>query len=201
MRKLSVNYLKIVNNIVDKEKSEYYALNKRKRHFWHSKSESISCRVRNKNPRINAISFAMNIRAYLINEDERFNTELSKTIDQIIKNDRHQLRIYAYSKFPDHSRETLDKNIGLIIGSLTDEEIREALNLKEIVSCRLLGYEKELFYLKCYSLWILPVFMLRCLYHLDYSHDKFIEGIEYEELGDLEKGLDFNYYLNKVKFL
>ncbi len=198
---MSVNYLKKVNNIVDNEKSEYYRINKRKRHFWHSRSESISCRVRNKNPKINATSFAMNIRAYLINEDERFNTELDKMILQINNLDRHQLRMYAYSKFLDQSREMLDKNIGLIIGSLTDEEIREALNLIEVVSCRLLGYEKELFYLKCYSIMILPAFMLRCLYHLDYSHTKFKEEIESEEFGSLEKGLDFNYYLEKLRFL
>ena len=48
---------------------------------------------------------------------------------------------------------------------------------------------------------ILPAFMLRCLYHLDYSHTKFKEEIESEELGSLEKGLDFNYYLEKLRFL
>ena len=198
---MSVDYLKVVNNIVDKEKSEYYRINKKRRNFWHSRSESISCRVRNKNPRITAISFAMNVRAYILNEDERFNTELNKKTEQIIKSDEHQLRMYVYSMFPNKSKETLNKDIGLIIGSLLDEEIRGALNLEHVVSCRLLGYEKELIYLKCYSLWILPVFMLRCLYHLDYSHAKFIEEIESEEFGSLEKGLDFDYYLKKVRFL
>jgi len=201
VRKLSVNYLKSVNNIVDNEKSEYYRIYKRKRHFWHSRSESFSCRVRNKNPIINATSFAMNIRAYLLNEDERFNTELNKTMEKIIKSDEHQLRMYAYSKFPKQSREIIDKKMGIIIGSLMDEEIREALDLKEVVSCRLLGYEKELFYLKCYSSSILPAFMLRCLYHLTYSHSKFKEEIESEELGDLEKDLHFDYYLKKLRFL
>lgn len=198
---MSVNYLKNVDNVVDKEKSEYYKINKRKRHFWHSRSESISCRVRDKNPKCNATSFAMNIRAFLINEDKSFNIELNKTMDKIKKNDEHQIRMYVYSKFPEHSRETLSKKMGLIIGSLTDEEIREALNMKEVVSCRLLGYEKELFFLKCYTNFGLPVFMLRCLYHLDYSHAEFKEEIESEELGSLEKGLDFDCYLNKVKFL
>ncbi len=198
---MSVNYLKIVNNIVDKETSEHYKINKKKRNYWHSRSESISCRVRNKDSKINATHFATNIRAYLLNEDERFNAELNKSIEQIIKDDRHQLRMYAYSKFPNESIEILDKNIGLIIGSLTDEEIRDALDLKEVVSCRLLGYEKELFYLKCYSFPILPAFMLRCLYHLIYSHSKFKEEIESEELGDLEKGLHFDCYLDKVRFL
>lgn len=198
---MSVNYLKSVNNIVDKKTSEYYRINKKKRNFWHSRSESISCRVRNKDSKINATQFATNIRAYLLNEDERFNGELNKSIEERIKSDQHQLRMYVYSLFPNESREILDKKIGLIIGSLSDEEIREALNLKEVVSCRLLGYEKELFYLKCYSFGILPAFMLRCLYHLSYSHSKFKEEIESEELGDLEKGIHFDCYLNKVRFL
>lgn len=43
--------------------------------------------------------------------------------------------------------------------------------------------------------------MLRCLYHLTYSHPKFKEEIESEELGDLERGLHFDYYLNKLRFL
>ena len=201
MRKLSVNYLKTVNNLVDKEKSEYYRINKTKRHFWHSRSESISCRVRDKNPRINATGYAMNIRACLINEDDKFNIELNKTMLKIDSLDKHQLRMYVYAKFPDQSREKIDEKIGLIIGSLTREEIREALNLKEVVSCRLLGYEKELFYLKCYSVLGLPAYILRCLYHLDYSHLKFEEEIESEGLGSLEKGLDFDYYLKKVRFL
>ena len=198
---MSVNYLKIVNNLVDKETSEYYRINKKKRNFWHSRSESISCRVRNKDSKINATQFATNIRAYLLNEDERFNGELNKSIEKRIKSDQHQLRMYAYSRFPNQSREILAKKIGLIIGALSDEEIRDALNLKKVVSCRLLGYEKELFYLKCYSFGILPAFMLRCLYHLSYSHSKFKEELESEELGDLEKGIHFDYYLNKLRFL
>ena len=198
---MSVNYLKIVNNLVDNVNSKYYGINKLKRNYWHCRSESISCRVRNKDAEIHAIQFAMNVRVFLLNEDKTFNIELNQTIEKIIKSDQHQLRMYAYSIFPNQSDAILDKNIGLIINSLTDEQIKDALDLKDVVSCRLLGYEKELFYLKCYLFPITPAFMLRCLYHLKYSHSKLEERIESEGLGDLKTGLDFDWYLDVVRFL
>ena len=92
----------------------------------------------------------------------------------------------------------MDKNIGLFVKSLTENEVREALNLREVVSCRLIGYEKELFYLKCYTFGILPVFMLRVLYHTKYSHLKLKKLMEDDD--SLYKGVDFGEYLNKINF-
>ena len=200
---MSKNYLKDVNNLVDNKKSNYYEINKKNRNYWNSRSESCSCRVREKDLENNAIQFAMNVRAYLLNEDELFQRELDKTIEKILQSDQQQLRMYARALFPNQSIEFIDKNIGLIIGSLIDEQIAEALDLKEVVSCRLLGYEKELFFLKCYVQSGKPALMLRCLYHLNYDHSKFIEEVESDGcgIGHLEKGLDFNSYLYKVDFL
>ena len=196
---MSKRILEVVNNIVDKDDSEYYLFNKRKRHFWHSRSTTISCRVRNKNEFNKASEMALNIRAFLLNEEKYFNRIISAVMRYLNEEDRKQFRRYIYSRNPDASKKEMDKNIGLLVMSLTENEVREALNLHEVVSCRLIGYEKELFYLKCYSIGILPVFMLRVLYHTKYSHLKLKKLMEYDD--SLYKGLDFNYYLNRIRFI
>lgn len=198
---MSRNYLKDVNNIVDNERSKYYEINKKKRKYWNSRSESISCRVRDYSSKNRASEFAMNVRAYLLYEDNKFEIELVKMMEEIIKRDQLQLLNYAKALFLNESQEFINKNIGLIIGSLTTEEKRDALDLKYVVSCRLLGYEKEFFFLKCYAN-IKPALMLRCLYHLKYDHSDYIEEIEFEGgLGCLKKGLNFQLYLDKIRFL
>ncbi len=196
---MSKRILEVVNNIVDKDDSEYYLFNKRKRHFWHSRSTTISCRVRNKNEFNKASEMALNIRAFLLNEEKYFNRIISAVMRYLNEEDRKQFRRYIYSRNPDASKKEMDKNIGLLVMSLTENEVREALNLHEVVSCRLIGYEKELFYLKCYSIGILPVFMLRVLYHTKYSHLKLKKLMEYDD--SLYKGLEFNYNLNRIRFI
>lgn len=184
---------------MDKEDSEYYLINRRKRHFWHSRSITISCRVREKNEFNIAPDMALNIRAFLLNEEKYFNKVISSVMKVINEKDMKQLRSYIYSCYPNKSREELDKNMGLYVGNLNEEEIKGALELNEVVSCRLIGYEKELFYLKCYYLGFLPVFMLRVLYHTKYSHLKLKRSLDYGN--SLDKGIDFEYYLEKIKFL
>ncbi len=196
---MSKRILEVVNNVVDKDDSEYYKINKRKRHFWHSRSTTISCRVRNKNNFNNAPDMALNIRAFLLNEEKYFEKVIVAVMRYLHEEDMKQIRQYIYSCYPDKSKEELDKNIGLLVRDLTENEIREALNLHEVISCRLLGYEKELFYLKCYTFGILPVFMLRVLYHTKYSHLKLKKLMEYDD--SLYKGIEFGEYLNKIHFL
>lgn len=196
---MSKKFLEVVNNVVDNEDSEYYLINKRKRHFWHSKSVTISCRVRNKNEFNKAPDMALNIRAFLLNEEKYFMRIIGAVMRYINKEDQKQLRSYIVAKFPNASKEYIDKNIGLMVMSLSEEERKGALGLNQIVSCRLLGYEKELIYLKCYTLGILPVYMLRVLYHTKYSHLKLKKMWEYDE--PLYKGLDFEIYLDRVKFM
>ncbi|KKK45911.1 hypothetical protein LCGC14_1079570 [marine sediment metagenome] len=196
---MSKRILEFVNNIVDKDDSEYYFINKRKRHFWHSRSTTISCRVRNKNSFNKAPDMALNIRAFLLNEEKYFEKVISAVIKYLHEEDMKQFRNYIASRNSNTSKKDLDKNIGLLVMSLTENEMREALNLHEVISCRLLGYEKELFYLKCYTFGILPVFLLRVLYHTKYSHLKLKKLMEYND--SLFKGLGFDYYLNKIRFL
>ena len=119
----------------------------------------------------------------------------------------NQLRNYVYSLFPDTQKEELDKKMGVIIMSLPEEEVKSALRLVQVVSCRLLGYEKELIFLKSYKMGILPAFLLRCLYHTEYDHLEFIKYVEEtkEELSlevcDSYKGIDFSLYLENLRFL
>ena len=196
---MSKDYIKDVDSLVDEKKSKFYETNKRRRNYWNSRSESISCRVRDYSSKNRASEFAMNVRAYLLHEDNKFEIELVKMMEEIIKKDQLQLLNHAKALFPNESWKFINKNIGLIIGSLTAEEKRDALDLRYVVSCRLLGYEKELFFLKCY-IYTKPALMLRCLYHLNYDHSKFIEEIEFEGLGSLKTGLNFNLYLDRVSF-
>ena len=197
---LSIKFNKYINNIVDKEKSEYYFINKRKRNFWHSKSQSITCRVREKNDFNHGPGIAKNIRAFLLNEDKLFKKEFNKVIDEINKKDQEEIQKYVISivqfKHPSLSKEEIIKNIGLYVKYLDQEEIKAALNLNEMASCRLIGYEKELFYLKCYTYSFLPVFVMRCLYHTKYNHSDF--EIEYDT--DLNDPLEFNDLLDKITF-
>ena len=195
---MSKNYLKDVHNIVDNERSKYYEINKKKRNYWNSRSESISCRVRDYSSKNRASEFAMNVRDYLLNEDKKFETVLDRTIKIIMESDYEQIRRYASSLL---ENDTDDIKIGLIASNLTKEQIAEALDLKFVVSCRLLGYEKELLFLKCYVTSIKPALMLRCLYHLEYNHSKFIEEQDFEGMGSIEKGLSFDLYLNRISFL
>jgi len=195
---MSKRILNFVDNIVDKEESEYYLLNKRNRHFWHSRSTPISCRVRNKNDFNKAPGMALNIRAFLLNEEKYFEKVTNAVMGYLHREDMKQIQSYIEAIFPDKSKKEIDKNIGLMVMSLSEEERRGALGLDQVVSCRLLGYEKELFYLKCYSIGILPVFMLRVLYHTKYSHLKLKRLMDYDD--SLNKGLDFELYLDKIHF-
>ena len=207
VKKMSQKILQGVHNFVDNKLSDYYYYNKRKRHFWHSRSITISCRVRDKNDFNKAPEMAINIRAYLLKYEGRFLKKVWSTNSKLQEKDMEQLRKYVYSKFSGVSKEELDKKMGIIIGSLPKEEVKEALELNHVVSCRLLGYEKELIFLKSYKMEILPAFLLRCLYHTIYDQINFKKEIEEikEELGldvcNPYKGIDFSMYLDKIKFL
>lgn len=202
---MSQKILQEINNIVDNQLSDYYYYNKRKRHFWHSKSVTVSCRVRDKNNFNNARDMSINIRSFLLKNDESFLEKVWSMAKQIQKKNRDQLKNYVYSLYPDTSKEELDKKMGIIIMNLPEEEIKVGLNLRYVVSCKLLGYEKEFFFLKCYKMGIWPSFILRCLYHTEYLHSKFekeLEGLSEEyKLTNPYKGLEFNFYLDKIKFV
>ena len=134
---MSQKILQDVDNFVDNKLSDYYYYNKRKRHFWHSRSITISCRVRDKNNFNNAPDMAINIRAFLLKYEEKFLKEVWSTANKLQEKDMKQLRNYVSSRFSDTPKEELDKKMGLIIMSLPEEEVKSALGLDYVVSCRL----------------------------------------------------------------
>ena len=183
----------IVNKIVDDPESEYYHINKNRRFFWHSRSITISCKVRNKNTYNTAPEFAANIRAYIMKEEKYF-LKIAATV---------------LKKLREKDREVMKKALESIsVGQISKKLAKAALGLDNTVSCRLLGYEVELFYLKCYNLGDDPAFMLRVLYHTRYAHLKLKKILERiaetnpeEEVYDLKRGVDFSLYLDKIRFL
>lgn len=194
---MSKYFFENVDNIVDKEVSEYYFINKRKRQFWHSKSTTISCRVREKNDFNKAKEMALNIRAFLLNEEKFFLKKIVAVMRYINQKDAKEIRKFVYSRFSNISKNELKEKMGLIVGSLSEEEIKCALNLEHVVSCRLLGYEKELFFLKCYTWRILPAYVLRVLYHTRHSHLKLRKL--FDEI-NLNKGIELEEYLVRIQF-
>ena len=202
MKKLSKWEVEFINNIVDNELSEFYVINKRYRHFWHARSVTISCRVRDKNSFNTAPEIAQNIRAYLLGEDDQFLKEVSETADRVQTSDMKQLEQFAisFARKQGMDEQEAKKNIGLIIMGIPKEELKGALALENVVSCRLLGYEKEFFYLKCYSVGMLPVYIMRVLYHTKYDH-RAQSQIQWEEYyQELEEKIDFNEYVERIKF-
>jgi len=175
---LSIEFFRMINNIVDNQESEYYFVNKKRRYFWHSRPISISCKVREKNNFNDANNFRNNIRAFLLNEDNNFFKELSKTWEKVIQSDYDLLREFVKDLYP----KIEEKKIGIVLMNMDPLEKKRALGLEIVVTCRILGYENEFFYLYCYWLCLLPVLMLRVLYHTDYCHPEQIEEIEFIDL-------------------
>jgi len=194
---MSKRFLEFVNNLVDKEDSEHYVINKRRRDFWHSRSTTFSFRVRDKNDFNTSKEIAFNIREFLLGDNELFFDEVAKVGYQLREADGQQFRDYIYSSNPLKSKEELDKKIGLLILALTDEQKKGILHLEHVITCRILGYEKELFYLKCYCKGLLPVFMGRVLYHTRFNHLEYSEDLP----EDFEEGIDISMYLDRIKFI
>jgi len=194
---MSTKEIKFIDNIVDKKVSEYYYHNKRFRNFWHSRSVTISCRVREKNAFNKGLEISKNIRAFLLGEDTKFLETFNKIANSIRKRDLKIVENYCIFRGIDNgmSKEKAKKNVGLIARSLEDGELRKALNLEYVISCRLLGYEKEFFYLKCYSRGEQPVFVMRVLYHTGYDHS----NGKYMEI--LNEKIEFEELVRKIKFL
>jgi len=112
---MSQKILQDVDNFVDNKLSDYYYYNKRKRHFWHSRSITISCRVRDKNNFNNAPDMAINIRAFLLKYEEKFLKEVWSTANKLQEKDMKQLRNYVSSRFSDTPKEELDKRWALLL--------------------------------------------------------------------------------------
>lgn len=167
-----------IEGIVEKVTSDFYYISGKKKYFWQSTSESISCRVREKNSLSNEKKLVINIRAFLLDEDKIYFEEIYKTLENLQDKDKKQLEQYIISmeKSKSHlTKEQIKKNIGVYAMNYPEEELKAALDLKYIISYSIFGYEKEFFNLKCYSLGYLPDFILRGLYHTKYDHSVFVK--------------------------
>lgn len=190
---MSTKIVDWINNRVDKEDSQYYNINKRRRDFWYSKSTTISCRIRDENDNINASGITKNIRLFLLDYDEDFKNRFLDAMNLVDQKDTQQTINYLKVRFSDKEEEYIRENIGLLMMCIPEEEKGYILNLNKVISCRLLGYEKEFFFLKCYYLHHYPVYIMRVLYHTN-SEDIFLEDEDVEYI-------DFDKLLETIQFI
>ncbi|MBY9005352.1 MAG: hypothetical protein KGD63_01185 [Candidatus Lokiarchaeota archaeon] len=188
-----------INNIVEKVTSDFYFISGKKRYFWQSTSESISCRVRNKNQFNKEFDIVANIRAFLLDDNKEFLLKINDIMKELRLKDKKQLEQYIVSIEKSQSKLTeqqIKNNIGVYAMNYPIDELKAALDLKEIISCKIFGYEKEFFNLKCYSLGILPGFVLRTLYHMKYDHSKYEKSNKIK----LNEPLELEKMLKKISF-
>ncbi len=188
-----------IEGLVGKVTSDFYYISGKKKYFWQSTSEEISCRVRNKNHFNKEYDVLTNVRAFLLDEDKRFFNSIKITMQVLKEKDRKQVEQYILSVEKIESglkEEQIKENIGVYAMNFPEDELKSALDLKYVISCTILGYEKEFFKLKCYSLGYLPDFILRALYHTKYDHSEF--GIKSDI--KLTEPLELEYMLKKITF-
>ncbi|MBN1216043.1 MAG: hypothetical protein JXA99_11470 [Candidatus Lokiarchaeota archaeon] len=197
---MSIDKDKKILDIEKKVISDFYFISGKKKYFWQSTAEIISCRVRDKNHFNNESNIIMNLRAFLLDEDKEFLNELNNTMKRLRLKDKEQLENYIISAEKAQSKLTtaqIKSNLGIYAMNYPEEELKTSVDLKHIISCKIYGYEKEFFNLKCYSLGILPDFVLRSLYHTKFNHSKYekkkqIKLIEPLELEKMLKKISFS---------
>ncbi|MFX1258660.1 MAG: hypothetical protein ACFFAN_12430, partial [Promethearchaeota archaeon] len=172
--------------------------NERKRSYWNNKSQTISCRVRfTKNH--NATRFRRNIIDFLYN----YNLEDLKLIVIKVNEEDYNIfqKVLGFDKFQgrDLSNEEKRRQFALAMKArdLNTDEVFGFLNLNKVVSTRIKGYYKELFYLKCYTNYFHPGHLLRCLYRWENNDHTEIEEItsimDIEEIREEIRDIVFNY--------
>lgn len=136
--------------------------NKRHRNYWHYREQTISCRVRNKRENRFKV-FKENIVHYLYNKNlvelDRMWTVLSHEDYDVLQ------RALGFTSVRKNKRETFA--LAMLVRDISKSDLMGHLQLNEVVSTRVLGYYKEIFFLKCYLNYRHPQIVLRCLYHMD----------------------------------
>lgn len=131
------------------EDSVFFNENSRNRIFWNSKPAVISCRIRQKSAFNTAAEFASNIRAFLL-DDPVAKVLFIETSNKLAKADKDILEQFK--------------------GDFTDKKaVMTALGLFMTHSCKLVGYEVEFFYLKCFIECEKPYWVARVCYHCKYE--------------------------------
>jgi len=188
-----------IEDIVKNVTFDFYYISKKKKYFWQSSTESISFRIRDKNQFNKNPEIVINIRAFLLSKDKIFFDFFYKTVEEIQERDRKQLERYIISVVKSETslnEKRIRENIGIYAINFPEDELKAALDLEDIISCRIFGYEKEFFNLKCYSLGYLPNFIVRVLYHMKYDHSEFERSNKIK----LNKPLKLEYMLKKISF-
>jgi hypothetical protein len=167
--------------------------NERHKNFWNKNDYTISCRVRfTKNN--NSQNFRNNIIRFLYNENK---PETQNLIDEIQKEDS---QIFAkklgFDKFENRELSNPEKHkqylLAQFASSLDKFSIIKVLGLENVVSVRIKGYYKELFFLKCIFNDLYIPLTLRALYKLE-SPETFnleiflMERVLVEDLNELQK--------------
>lgn len=180
---------------LENEDSRYYHANKERRSFLHVRLVSFSCRTRERSSN-HSREMASNIRAFLL-DDPGFNDVFKEKSADLVERDRRYAFEQAYLQAGgdiaafDHMTADQQENerarIATYILSLDASEKMDALGLDTIVSCKLRGYEKELFVLKAWIAGIPPYWVGRVCYHVIFTA-RYTDPIEFD---DLKKKLEW----------
>jgi len=156
--------------------------NERVRSYWHEKMQSISCRVRI-TKKGNAPNFRKNIIHYLYNRNY---DELKKVQEKLNKEDWNLIQKkfgFDQLKFieDEQKRKKIQFETSQIVRVLTVPEVIQNLELNHVVSVKISGYLKELFFLRCFIYSNHTQFTLRSLYHLKTNDNWMPEIDDYKE--------------------
>lgn len=140
--------------------------NFKKRNYAHFRMETLSCKVREEEKyEANYRHFNLSkpladyIRGWLLYDE---------TIKKLCREEFPRMNEEDYSMLTGLSKEILDKLpprkqflYSQMVHYMDRSEVKTALALTKVVSTRLRGYEKEIFWLRCLAVGILPVVVLR----------------------------------------
>jgi hypothetical protein len=168
---------------IEKPDSPFYHANRRRRQYVNIRSVSYSCRTREKCANKSG-EFASNMRAFLVG-DPGFIQALTQKSKELSDNDYEALfnsvlRLEfsmsraAYELMSDDRKKSIRATAAQFIAILTEEEFVEFMGLHVIASCKVRGYEKELFILKCLSRGLEPYWIARCCYHVSWPKSRAI---------------------------
>lgn len=140
--------------------------NRKVRNYWNERKQSISCRVRS-TKKGNASNFRKNIVQWIYKKNkEEYNSEASRLYLEdygIIQTE------FGFDKKDLTNKESFA--LAMEVRDLSFSQVILALRLNNVVSTKLLGFQKEVFFLKCYLIGETPQFALRVLYHLETDID------------------------------
>ena len=160
--------------------SPYFAMNSQNRVHFCSKVGAITCKIRDKSTINTAREFAWNIRAFL-DDDPAFMEVYHRTARALRDDDTKFLLRHVNCPgdvidawFADRMTGDQKKIIGkyfAAIGYLEKTQVMDVLQLVKSHTCKVIVYELEFFYLKCFLQGYKTYFVPRVCYHAPHPHD------------------------------